>query len=259
MIDWFTVGAQVLNFVVLVWLMKRFLYQPILRAIAAREQLIASQLATAAEQEAVAVAERADFAEKNRLFDEQRASLLEQVTAEVETERQRLLLSARQAADAISNKRQAALRLAAGNLNQAIAGQVQQEVFAIAAKTLADLTDSSLEERLVAVFIARLKVLENPARQRLVAACTQGNQPAMLCSAMDLPRAQQMELQSALDACCGAPINLQFVTDAAQIAGLQLSCGGQCFAWSIADYLQALQAGTDALLQAQAPVSVAST
>ena len=29
LIDWFTVGAQVLNFIILVWLMKRFLYQPV--------------------------------------------------------------------------------------------------------------------------------------------------------------------------------------------------------------------------------------
>ncbi len=32
-IDWFTVGAQALNFLILVWLMKRFLYKPILNAI----------------------------------------------------------------------------------------------------------------------------------------------------------------------------------------------------------------------------------
>ena len=47
LIDWFTVGAQVLNFLVLVWLMKRFLYKPILDAIDAREKGIATELADA--------------------------------------------------------------------------------------------------------------------------------------------------------------------------------------------------------------------
>ena len=42
LIDWFTVGAQLLNFLILVCLMKRFLYQPVLDAIAAREQKIAA-------------------------------------------------------------------------------------------------------------------------------------------------------------------------------------------------------------------------
>ena len=42
LIDWFTVGAQALNFLILVWLMKRFLYKPILHAIDAREKRIAT-------------------------------------------------------------------------------------------------------------------------------------------------------------------------------------------------------------------------
>ncbi len=47
LIDWFTVGAQALNFVVLVWLLKRFLYQPVLDAIDAREARIAKQIGDA--------------------------------------------------------------------------------------------------------------------------------------------------------------------------------------------------------------------
>ena len=47
LIDWFTVGAQALNFLILVWLMKRFLYKPILDAIDAREDRVAAELADA--------------------------------------------------------------------------------------------------------------------------------------------------------------------------------------------------------------------
>ena len=54
LVDWFTVAAQVVNFVILVWLLKRFLYQPILHAIDAREQRIALSLADAAAKEAEA-------------------------------------------------------------------------------------------------------------------------------------------------------------------------------------------------------------
>jgi F-type H+-transporting ATPase subunit c len=47
LIDWFTVGAQLLNFLILAWLLKRFLYRPILDALDAREQRIAAELADA--------------------------------------------------------------------------------------------------------------------------------------------------------------------------------------------------------------------
>ena len=72
LIDWFTVAAQALNFLVLVWLLKRFLYQPVLDAISTREQRIAKQLADAAAQAAAAKSEREQFEHKNAEFDAQR-------------------------------------------------------------------------------------------------------------------------------------------------------------------------------------------
>ncbi len=47
LIDWFTVVAQAINFLILVWLLKRFLFKPILHAIDEREKGIANQLAQA--------------------------------------------------------------------------------------------------------------------------------------------------------------------------------------------------------------------
>jgi F-type H+-transporting ATPase subunit b len=43
LIDWFTVAAQIVNFLILVWLLKHFLYKPILDAIDAREKRIAAE------------------------------------------------------------------------------------------------------------------------------------------------------------------------------------------------------------------------
>ena len=82
LIDWFTVGAQALNFVVLVWLMKRFLYRPVLDAIAAREKRIADQIADAAAKETKAASERKTFEDKNAAFDKQRADLVSKATAD---------------------------------------------------------------------------------------------------------------------------------------------------------------------------------
>ena len=64
LIDWFTIGAQALNFIVLVWLLKRYLYKPILDAIDAREQRIATELADAAAKKAEAKKERDESAQE---------------------------------------------------------------------------------------------------------------------------------------------------------------------------------------------------
>ena len=148
LIDWFTVSAQVVNFLILVWLLKRFLYRPILNAIDAREKRIATELADADAKKDEAIKERDEFQHKNEEFDRQRAALLSQATDEAKAERQRLFDEARKAADAFSAARQDTLRNDAHNLNHAISRRTQQEVFAIARKALMDLATTSLEERL---------------------------------------------------------------------------------------------------------------
>src|SRR5580692_10922680 len=139
LIDWFTVGAQTLNFLILVWLMKRYLYKPILNAIDAREKRIAAELADADGKRAEAKKDRDEFQHKNEEFDQQRAGLLSKATDEAKAERQRLIEDARKAADVLSVQRQETLKSDARNLNQAIGHRVRQEVFAITRKTLADL------------------------------------------------------------------------------------------------------------------------
>ena len=187
LIDWFTVGAQALNFLILVWLLKRFLYKPILDAIDAREKRIAAELADAAAKEAEAKKERDEFQHKNEEFDQQRAALLSKATDEANAERQRLLDEARRAADALSATRQDALRNDAHHLNQAIVRRTQQEVFAIARKALADLATTSLEERLGEVFTRRLREMDGKAKEGLAKALKTASSPALVRSAFDLP------------------------------------------------------------------------
>ena len=101
-IDWFTVVAQAINFLILVWLLKRFLYKPILHAIDEREKGIATQLAEAEAKKAEAQKERDDFQHKNEAFDQERAALLKKATDEANAERQRLLDEARKDADVVA-------------------------------------------------------------------------------------------------------------------------------------------------------------
>src|SRR5580704_15056747 len=145
LIDWFTVGAQALNFLILVWLMKRYLYKPILNAIDEREKRIAAELANADAKKAEAQKERAEYQRKNAEFDQQRAALLSKATAEAEAERQRLLDEARKTAEALREKQQETLRNEEKSLHQAVVQRTQHEVFAIARKALADLATTGLE------------------------------------------------------------------------------------------------------------------
>ena len=249
LIDWFTVGAQAVNFLILVWLMKRFLYKPILHAIDTREKRIATELADADVKKAEAQKARDEFQHKNEEFDQQRAALLSKATDEAKAERQRLLDEARKAADALSSKRQDALRNDARNLNQAISRRTQYEVFAIARKALTDLATTSLEECLGEVFTRRLREMDGKAKECLAQALETASDPAFVRSAFDLPAEQRAAIQNALNETFSAEIHVRFETAPDLVSGIELTTNGQKVAWSIADYLSSLEKGVDELLK----------
>jgi F-type H+-transporting ATPase subunit b len=249
LIDWFTVGAQVVNFLILVWLLKRFLYRPILDAIDAREKRIAMELADADAKKAEAQKARDEFQHKNEAFEQQRTALMNKAAEEARTERQQLLDEARQAADALSAKRQETLRNDARNLNQAISRRAQQEVFAIARKALTDLAGTSLEARMGEVFIRRLREMDDQTKADLAVVFQSASEPARVRSAFDLPAAQRTAIQNALNETFSAEIRVRFETVPDLISGIELSTNGQKVAWSIADYLLSLQKGVDELLK----------
>ena len=249
LIDWFTVGAQALNFIILVWLLKRYLYKPILNAVDAREKRIAAELAGADAKKAEAQKEREEFAHKNEEFDQQRAALLSKATAEAKAERERLLDEARRAADALSAKRQEALRSDANNLNPAITRRTQQEVFAIARQALTDLATTSLEERMCEVFTQRLRSMDGKAKEAFSGALKTGSEPALVRSAFDLPEAQRAAIQKALNETFSADIHIRFETAPELVSGIEITTKGQKIAWSIADYLASLDKGVGELLK----------
>jgi F-type H+-transporting ATPase subunit b len=240
LIDWFTVGAQALNFLVLMWLLKRYLYKPILRAIDAREKRIAGELADAKAKKAEAQSECDEFRRKNADFDRQCAELLSQATEDAKVERQRLLDAARQESEALRARLQENLRSEHRSLGREIAARTQREVFAIARKTLADLATAGLEGRMADVFVGRLRKLSGAEKQALIAATTVSGGPVLLRSAFELPPRQRLVIDAAVKDTLGAETQLRYETAPDLISGVELIVTGHKLAWSIKDYLTSL-------------------
>jgi F-type H+-transporting ATPase subunit b len=249
LIDWFTVGAQVLNFLILVWLMKRFLYKPILDAIDEREKRIARTLADADAKRDEAQGERDKFHQRNAELDLNRATLLAQATDQAEVEHQRLLDEARKAADALTIQRQESMANDARNLNQAISRRTQVEVFAIARKVLDDLASTSLEARMVEVFTDRLRELSAEARHLLTEACRTRSNPAFVRSAFNLPPDVKADIGKVLNETLSTDVRVQFETTPHLISGIELSLNAQKLAWNVSDHLTSLEKEVDELLK----------
>jgi len=246
LIDWFTVSAQAVNFLVLVWLLKRFLYKPIMDAIAAREKMIADQLADASAKKVEAQKEQDHFKQKSNAFDKQKAELMSNAKKEADASRDRLLKEAQTEADALRSKRKEALKNEEHDLNQEIIQRTKQEIFAVAAKALHDLADVSLEERMCAVFIKHLQSLADEEKHMLASAFQAYSPSTLITSAFALSPAQQEAIKAAVREIAGTDKDkLQFKIVPELVSGIELSVSGHKLAWSIVDYLGALEKSVD--------------
>jgi len=249
LVDWFTIVAQAVNFLILVWLMKRFLYKPILDAIDEREKRIAKELANADAKSAEAQKELEEFRHKNEEFDQQRDMLLSKATGDAQAERERLLDDARKAVLELNSKQQESLRDEEQKLHAAIRVRTQKEVFAIARKTLTELATTSLEERLVEVFTRRLREMDGEAKESLGRALKSTSEPALLRSTFDLPAEQCAVIQTALNETFSTEIHVRFKTSPELISGIELTANGTKVAWSIGDYLTSLEKSASEVLE----------
>ena len=261
LIDWFTVIAQIINFLILVWLLKRVLYQPILNALDARERRIAAALADADARKSEAEDERRAFQQKNDELDQQRAELLRQALDEARGERERLVSAARRDALELRAKQEKALKLEYHNLDQAIARQTSAEVFAIVRKVLADMANIPLEAQMMESFIKRLRELSGEEKAQLVLAvrehvlrspATAANEtlvPGVVVRSMfELSSAQQNMIKAALGDILDKEVSpgiqevqIRFATRPDLISGVELIMNGYKLAWNVADYLASLE------------------
>jgi F-type H+-transporting ATPase subunit b len=258
LIDWFTVGAQIVNFLILVWLLKHFLYKPILDAIDAREKRIAAELRDADTKKAEAEKERTDFEDKNKVFVEQRSALLGKAADEAKAERERLIDQAKKDAKGFRVTQADALRGDQIRLASEITLLAENEVFAIARKALTDLATVSLEERVGEVFTRRLRELDPKAKELLGAALKDSSQPDLVRSAFVLPADQRAAIQNALNESFSAAVRIKFEDSQEVICGIELTVNGQKVAWSISSYLAELSKNVSELVDRQAPETIKS-
>ena len=256
LIDWFTVGAQIVNFLILVWLLKHFLYKPILDAIDAREKRIAAELADADGKKAEAEKERTDLEDKNKAFDQRRSALLGKAADEAKAERERLIDQAKKDAENLRANQADALRRDQIRLASEITLLAEKEVFAIARKALTDLATVSLEERVGEIFTRRLRELDPKAKELLGAALNNSSQPTVVRSAFDLPADQRAAIQNALNETFSAVVRIKFEDSQDVICGIELTANGQKVAWSISSYLAWLSKKVSDLVDAQSPAAI---
>jgi F-type H+-transporting ATPase subunit b len=239
--DSFTIAAQIINFLILLLLLRRFLYRPILKAMDEREARIAAEMAEAKQAKVQAVAEIEHYRQQNLTLQEQREALLFEAKTEADAWRQRTIARVRAEIEDERAQWYALMRQEQSVFLHDVRIRIARQVYAIARKVLADLAGIEVEERIIQTFLAKIRNLEAAERSRMAQAIQEGGARVLVRSAFSIPPALRSEIGSLLHERNTINAGLVFETAPELICGIEARVESYKLAWTLDSYLSSLE------------------
>jgi len=235
-IDWITVAAQIANFLVLVWLLKRFLYRPILDGIDAREVEITQRMQEAVQAKEHAQSVEQAYQDKVQALNVAQSQMTETIRKTAEEQRDVLLAEAQKRLNQEHATWQAHLDDEAQKYIEKMHNAGAQALLSLTRKALKDLADEDLEARIAHHLVGKI----NPMLPDLRRAAGRASE-AVITSQATLPVAVEGELTTRLQRYF-PQIAIRFEVNEKQAPGIVLRIGGAELEWTVASYIDGLAA-----------------
>jgi F-type H+-transporting ATPase subunit b len=242
LIDWFTVVAQIINFLILVALLKYFLYDRVIEAMKQRETSIRERLQKAEEKAQEAEKEAESYREKQREIENQRQDLLDQAKEEAAQKQEALTAEARKEVDKLSEKWKQALKKEQEHFSRDLRRLASQEIFAVARAAFKDLADTNVEEQAVEVFLNQLEGLQKKEMEEIEASLADGDKLVLIRSGFELTPKMQQKIKRSVHQRIAEDVKFKYETAPDLLLGIEMKTKGRKLAWSLDDYLANLEA-----------------
>lgn len=254
-IDLFVLAAQIINFLVLVFLLKHFLYDRILGAMDAREAKIASQFEEAKLLKAEAMEAVQAYDEKNRELKDKAQELMNQAQKEADHEKNVLMDRVREEVDQVRQRWYETLAREKKAFLEDLRRRGGSHVYETVRQVLADMADEELEDRMVDKFVSRLKDLSDAQQSRLQDSLKTAGVTIVVKSAFALKQDQRKTVEDAIRAHAGPKVSIRYEATESIGAGIEMMAHGYKLSWSIEDYLTDLEEKFVRILHEEIPVA----
>jgi F-type H+-transporting ATPase subunit b len=219
--DWWTFALQAANFLILVWLLQRFLFKPVKAIVARRKEEISRALTEASAEKESAERLKLEIDAKRSEIGAERQTMIDEARVQLSAERQKMIEEARSEAEKIRDqalKRLDEERAAAGNdlFERTVALATN-----LAERLLRELDVPSIEQPFLARVIDYLDRLPAEERAKLI---SQSSASALLVTtAHPLGVQEQSEWQEQLAQRLDADLSIKFNADPTLIAGVEVT------------------------------------
>jgi F-type H+-transporting ATPase subunit b len=241
MLDWFTVVAQIVNFLLLIYLLRRFLYKPILKAIAAREERIATTVREAEQAKADALLQIQEYQHKNEAWEHERDAMVVEARQEISDLRKDMLSKAHHDVEMAQEQWHKALQQEKQAFLHRLRNQVSEQTYKVAQRVLADLAETDLEQRIISVFLKRLDLMDYQEMEHLNSSLVGPEGTLLIRSGFDLTTENRLPIQETLSRKFVGVQEVQFETSPELMSGIELRSNGYKLSWNLSDYLETLE------------------
>ena len=232
---------QIVNFLILMYLLKRFLYGPILKAIDQREKKIAAHFEAAEQKEQDAIRKNETLDAEKRDLDAKRESMLVDAKADADKHRKELTAEAQKQVEALSERWREDLERQKDAFLEDIATRAGEGVCAVARKTLADLADAKLEGLMVGVLLRRLAEVPDTERSELAKVVKASGKPLIVATAWELPEEGRKQVAAAIGEHVAKDVEVAFETAPEITCGIELRTECRKISWTVAAYIQGIR------------------
>jgi F-type H+-transporting ATPase subunit b len=225
---------EIINFLILIWILQRLFYKPLLEVIAKRKQTIDQSLNDARNLQQQAEEQRSLYENRQKLWEQEKQAALTELHQQLEAERK--IQMDRLNADLEQERQKAKVTLSRQQqeLQQQAEKQALQNGARFAGILLKQSASPGLEARLIAMLMDNLMALPEACRLCLQLLEAKKSVPIKITSAYPLSVDIQQQLEKKLGSLINSPINFQYHQDAELIAGLRIDIG----AWVLNANLQ---------------------
>lgn len=232
--DLSTFILEIINFLVLIWILQRLFYRPLLEVIAKRKQFIDQTLADAKATQQQAEQQRSLYENRQNLWEQEKQAAVNALHRQLEAERAAHL---KQLAIDLEQERQK-INVTLARRQQELQRQAEKQALLNAAKfaglLLQQAAGPELEARLFAMLTEQLSALPEACRLCLQTLDSKKNVAIKVTSAYALTGEQQQQLQQCFSTQINSPVTLQYHQDSGLLAGLRIDIG----AWVLNANLQ---------------------
>ncbi|HRP57290.1 F0F1 ATP synthase subunit delta [Agriterribacter sp.] len=241
LIDWFTVIAQIVNFLILVLLLRRFLYRPVLNAIEARKNKIAAEVQAAENLRAAAEKIKGEYELKIESLESERNTLIAAAREEALMERDQRMEEVKQETEALRQRLMQSFNDQQQAIEKRIGRKAREEVLAITRKVFSDLASKDLEEFIIEGFLRQLETSEKETWQSYIHHNKKDAARIVVCTAFELQLRYKQRIAEVLNKTTGLKdIQLVFRVKSDLVCGIELQINDYTLDWNFASYHQSI-------------------